>query len=182
MIQTDAPVNPGNSGGPLLDCRGNVIGIVTALENPTGQNVNVGVAFAVAINTAKRYLPDMQSGKTVSHPWLGIAGEDVTPSLAQELGLSVQSGVYVVTVAQGSPAQRAGLRGAFASEREAQRASSLLPGGDVITAIDGHPVTTVEELAGYIDSHYRAGDSVRLDIARDGQKISVTVALAEWPR
>src|SRR6266508_810855 len=71
MIQTDAAVNPGNSGGPLLNCQGQVIGINTLLENPTGQNVNVGVAFAVAINTAKQSLSQMQAGETVSHPWLG---------------------------------------------------------------------------------------------------------------
>jgi len=99
MIQTDAAVNPGNSGGPLLDCQGEVIGINTLLENPTGDRVNVGVAFAVPINTAKRFLPDMLAGETVSHPWLGIAGQEVTPALAEDLDLPVDAGVYVTLVA-----------------------------------------------------------------------------------
>ncbi len=86
MIQTDAAVNPGNSGGPLLNCRGEVIGINTLLENPTGDNVNVGVAFAVAINTATRSLSLMLARETVSHPWLGIAGVDVTAAVAEEVG------------------------------------------------------------------------------------------------
>ena len=118
MIQTDAAVNPGNSGGPLVNCRGEVIGINTLLENPTGQSVNVGVAFAVSINTANRYLTDMLEGKTISHAWLGIAGRKLTPALSQDLNLSVTKGVYVITVAQNSPAQRAGLHGAVRSEKD----------------------------------------------------------------
>src|SRR3990172_12494658 len=89
MIQIDAAVNPGNSGGPLINCQGEVIGVNTLLENPTGDNVNVGVAFAVPINAAKQSLPDMRAGRTVSHSWLGIAGQEITPALADDLGLSV---------------------------------------------------------------------------------------------
>ena len=114
MIQTDAAVNPGNSGGPLANCYGEVVGINTLLENPTGQGVNVGIAFAVSINTAKGSLDELMAGTTVSHPWLGIAGRELTPALAKDLGLSVTQGVYVVTVAKNSPADRAGLRPAFA--------------------------------------------------------------------
>src|SRR3990170_5118405 len=95
MIQIDAAVNPGNSGGPLINCQGEVIGVNTLLENPTGDNVNVGVAFAVPVSTAKRSLPDMLAGRTVSHSWLGIAGQEITPALADDLGLSVEKGVYV---------------------------------------------------------------------------------------
>ena len=182
MIQTDAAVNPGNSGGPLIDCRGEVIGINTALDNPTGQDVNVGIAFAVPINTAKRFLPDMLAGKTVSHPWLGIAGEDVTPALARDLDLSVQSGAYVTIVSAGSPAQEAGLRGAFRSESEAQRSGSQPQGGgDVIVAVDGHDITSVDELASYLDSQKKVGDTVTLTVIRGGEKLSLEATLAEWP-
>jgi S1-C subfamily serine protease len=182
MIQTDAAVNPGNSGGPLIDCRGEVIGINTALDNPTGQDVNVGIAFAVPINTAKRFLPDMLAGKTVSHPWLGIAGEDVTPALARDLDLSVQSGAYVTIVSAGSPAQKAGLRGAFRSESEAQRSGSQPQGGgDVIVAVDGHDITSVDELASYLDSQKKVGDTVTLTVIRGGEKLSLEATLAEWP-
>jgi S1-C subfamily serine protease len=182
MIQTDAAVNPGNSGGPLIDCHGEVIGINTALENPTGQDVNVGIAFAVPINAAKRFLPDMEAGQTVSHPWLGIAGEDVTPALARDLNLSVQSGVYVTLVSAGGPAQDAGLQGAFSSEREAQQSGSQpQAGGDVIVAVDGHDMTGIDQLATYLDSQKKVGDTVTLKVVRGGQELTLDATLAQWP-
>jgi S1-C subfamily serine protease len=181
MIQTDAAVNPGNSGGPLVNCGGEVIGINTLLENPTGQSVNVGIAFAVSINTAKLYLADMLEGKTISHAWLGIAGRKLTPALSQNLNLSVTKGVYVVTVAQNSPAQRAGLRGALGSENEALADTSLPAGGDVILAVDGKEVADVDEVADYLDSQKRAGDTVALDVLRNGSETTIEVTLAEWP-
>jgi len=181
MIQTDAAVNPGNSGGPLANCYGEVIGINTLLENPTGQGVNVGIAFAVSIDTAKGSLNDLLAGTTVSHPWLGIAGREITPALAQDLGLSVTKGVYVVTVAQNSPADQAGLRPAFQSESDAQNDGNLRPEGDVILAVDGNPVSDVDQLANYLDSQKRAGDTVSLTVLRDGQETTVSATLAEWP-
>jgi len=180
MIQIDAAVNPGNSGGPLINCQGEVIGVNTLLENPTGDNVNVGVAFAVPVSTAKRSLPDMLAGRTVSHSWLGIAGQEITPALAKDLQLSVEKGVYVTLVASGSPAQEAGLRGAFRSELEAS-SSDVPEGGDVIVAVDGHTVESLEELAVYLDGQKKPGDTVRLKVIRDGEELSVEVTLAEWP-
>ena len=182
MIQTDAPVNPGNSGGPLLNCRGEVIGINTLLENPTGDNVNVGIAFAVPIDTATRSLPDMLAGRTVSHPWLGIAGQEVTPALADDIDLSVEAGVYVTFVSPGSPADSAGLQGAFGSESEAAQSSTLAGGGDVIVAADGQAVASIEDLAGYFDREKSPGDTVELLIVRDGQELSLEATLAEWPQ
>jgi len=181
MIQTDAAVNPGNSGGPLINCYGEVIGINTLLENPTGQSVNVGIAFAVSVNTAKVYLADMLDGNTISHPWLGIAGRELTPALATDLNLSVTQGVYVITVASNGPAQRAGLHPALRSENELLDDSSLPPGGDVILTVDGKAVTDVDELAGYLDSQKRVGDTVALGVLRNGQETTVTATLAEWP-
>lgn len=181
MIQTDASVNPGNSGGPLLNCQGEVIGVNTLLENPTGESVNVGVAFAVPINTAERFLPDMLAGETVSHPWLGIAGQEITPAVAQDIGLPVDAGVYVTLVSAGSPADQAGLVGAFRSEREAVQSSSLPSDGDVIVAADDQAVASVEDLAGYLDTQKTPGDTVELQIVRDGQELSVQATLAEWP-
>ncbi len=181
MIQTDAAVNPGNSGGPLLNCRGEVVGINSLLENPTGDSVNVGVAFAVAANTAKQSLPQMLAGSTVSHPWLGIAGADVTPALAEELGLDSDNGVYVTVVSAGSPADDAGLIGAFASAIAAGASNDLVPGGDVIVAVDGQAVTSIEEFAGYLAENKKPGDSVELTVQRNGETITITAELAEWP-
>jgi len=141
----------------------------------------VGIAFAVSINTAKLYLADMQEGKTISHAWLGIAGRKITPALSEDLNLSVTKGVYVITVAQNSPAQRAGLQGALRSENELLDDSSLPAGGDVIVAVDGKAVTDVDELADYLDSQKRAGDTVTLDVLHNGQQTPMEVTLAEWP-
>jgi S1-C subfamily serine protease len=169
MIQTDAAVNPGNSGGPLIDCQGEVIGLNSALENPTGQDVNVGIAFAVPINAAKRFLPQMEAGQTVSHPWLGI-------------NLSVQSGAYVTLVSSGSPADKAGLHGAFSSESQAEQSGGQPQGGgDVIVAVDGHSVTGIDDLATYLDTQKKVGDSVSLTINRGGQEQTLNATLAEWP-
>ena len=182
MIQTDAAVNPGNSGGPLIDCQGEVIGLNSALENPTGQDVNVGIAFAVPINSAKRFLPDMEAGQTVSHPWLGIAGEDVTPALASDLSLSVQSGAYVTLVSSGGPADKAGLHGAFSSESQAEQSGGQPQGGgDVIVAVDGHNVTGIDDLATYLDTQKKVGDTVALTVNRGGQEQTLNATLAEWP-
>ena len=181
MIQTDAAVNPGNSGGPLLNAQGEVVGINTLLENPTGQNVNVGVAFAVAVNTAKAEISSLENGQTVSHPWLGIAGVDLTPSVAKETGISADKGVYVTLVSANSPASSAGLRGAFASQNQAQSADTLRSGGDAILAADGQQVTGIDQLATYLDQHKKPGDSVELTVLRDGNQMTITAKLAEWP-
>ena len=107
MIQTDAAINPGNSGGPLLDCHGEVVGVNTLLENPTGDTVNVGVGFAVAVNTVKAELdrPEV-GGEIVQHAWLGIAGLDVTSALNDQFDLTVDQGVYVTYVNPGQPRRR----------------------------------------------------------------------------
>jgi S1-C subfamily serine protease len=181
MIQTDAPVNPGNSGGPLINCQGQVVGINTLIENPTGDNVNVGIAFAVSSESAKASLPDMLAGATVPHPWLGIAGQELTPALARQLDLAAERGIYVTVVAAGSPAEAAGLRGAFASEEEAAQSDTPAPGGDVIVSADGREMASIEELAAYLDTTKRPGDTVELGVVRGSDELSVEATLAQWP-
>jgi S1-C subfamily serine protease len=184
LIQTDAAVNPGNSGGPLLDCHGQVAGINTLLDNPTGQSVNVGVAFAVAINTAKAELDSLEASQTVQHARLGIAGVDVTPTLAQDLNLNVQKGVYVTVVAAGGPAESAGLKGAFASQSAADASDPTAAppaGGDVIVSADGTDMTSIEQLATYLDQNKKPGDTVQLGVVRDGKSMNITATLANWP-
>ena len=130
MLQTDAAINPGNSGGPLLDNSGNVIGINTAAEiGVTGAD---GMGFAIPSNLAAKILPDLIAGKTVSRPWLGISGTALTQATASQLGLSINKGVYIVSVVANSPAEKAGLK-AGGSNAD----GTLVAGGDVITAVDG---------------------------------------------
>lgn len=173
MIQTDAAINPGNSGGPLLNSRGEVIGINTAIEGP-GQG-NVGIGFAVPINTVKRELDDLKAGRQIRHAWLGIGGRAVTESLASQFNLPVKQGVLVVEVSSGGPAAQAGLRGSTLGSD-----GTIQSPGDVITAIDGRQVTSVEDIAAYLATK-RPGDRVRLDIVREGRTMSIDVTLGKRP-
>lgn len=181
MIQTDAPINPGNSGGPLINCQGEIIGVNTLLDNPTGDSVNVGVAFAVAINTAKAELNQLKASQTVQHAYLGVSGEAVSPTMATDLGLTVDKGVYILFVAAGGPADTAGLHGAFATQQQIDAAQDPVPGGDVIVSVDGHDVSTIEELATYLDQNHKPGDKVELGVVRGGQSLTLTATLGNWP-
>ena len=178
MIQTDAAINPGNSGGPLLNASGEVIGINTAIESPV--RGSVGIGFAIPINTAKRFLPDLLKGGEVSHPWLGISGQAITPKLAEEMGLPVNEGVHVAQVMPNSPAAKAGLKGAQQAQRSGRQQNNPSV-GDIITAIDGQKVTKVEQIAQYIDTK-SVGDKVKLDVLRDDKSITLDVTLAAWPK
>jgi serine protease Do len=169
LIQSDAAINPGNSGGALFDRNGNVIGITTAIENPSGQDVFVGIGYAVPINVAKRFLPDLLAGKTLQHPRMGVGLQDITPSVAGSLGLNVQQGVLITSVDSSSAAARAGLRGGA-------RNPNL---GDVVVAIDGQQVKSYNDLANYIDSK-NVGDKVDLKILRDGKEMTLSVTLDAW--
>lgn len=168
LIQADAAINPGNSGGGLFDSDGQLIGITTAIENPSGDRVFVGIGYAVPVNTVQRYLPDMLAGRVIEHPRLGVGLQDVTPALARNLGLKVETGVLVTQVEANSGAQRAGLR--------ANRAGLL---GDVIVDIDGQAMRTFADLANYVDSK-EVGDKVRVKVNREGQEITVEITLDAW--
>jgi len=177
IIQTDAAINPGNSGGPLLNSRGEVIGINTAIFSPSGGSVGIG--FAVPVNTAKRYLPQLIAKGRVAHPWLGITGQSIEEDLAAELRLPVKEGILVAQVFQGSPADRAGLK---AGRRRVQAANRLVVvGGDIITGIDGVKLKSVDDLTAHLDAQREVGDAVRLDILRDGRPMSLQVKLGELP-
>ena len=173
MLQTDAAINPGNSGGPLLDANGMVIGINTAIESPsTGA---IGIGFAVPSSVAQKALPNLMAGKQMVRPWLGISGAALTPALAQQLGLSVNKGVYVVSVNPGGPTDKAGLKGG-----NLDTSGAPAPGGDVITAVDGKTVTSVQDLSSYINTK-NVGDNITLSVLRDGSKMDVQVTLGTWP-
>jgi S1-C subfamily serine protease len=174
LIQTDALLNPGNSGGPLLDTNGNVIGINDAIETSTTGGTT-GIGFAVPSNTAVSELPTLEAGKTVAHPWIGISGETLTSALAKQFGINVNQGVYVASVVSGSPADKAGLKGGNYD-------ANGLPtgGGDVITAVDGNTVNTIESLQSYVAGK-SVGDAVTLTVLRNGSTMTIQVTLAAMP-
>jgi len=170
IIQTDAAINPGNSGGPLLNSRGEVIGINTAIEAAAN-----GVGFAVPVNTAKKVLPELLKGGTIRTPWLGIEGMAVSQELADQLGLKVTKGVYVVGVMTGSPAEKAGLKQSGRNEQDEPSS-----GGDIITAVDDAAVAKVDDILSYFNGK-QPGDRVTLSVQRGDQNISIPVELGEWP-
>jgi S1-C subfamily serine protease len=178
VIQTDAAINRGNSGGPLLDSSGRVIGINTAIFSPTG--ANAGVGFAVPVDTIKRVLPDLLELGRYRHPWLGVRyGYSITPGLAEILKLPVSQGVLLVQLYEGSPLLLAEVRGA---QREAVIGNQVVyVGGDILMEINGQSVTAVEQLDTLLEDNYRVGDLVTLQLLRDGQEFQVEVTLTEQP-
>jgi len=167
MIQTDAPINPGNSGGALLDGKGQLIGINDSIQSPV--EGNVGVGFAIPINRAVTLLPSLEKGIAIQHPALGITAQTLTASTASQLGISQTSGVLVIDAAAGGPAAAAGLHGTGQADAS----------DDIITAIDGHTIATVDQLTQYLDTK-KVGDRVTLSVIRNGQHISVGVTLGAF--
>ncbi|MYD65474.1 MAG: trypsin-like serine protease [Chloroflexi bacterium] len=176
VIQTDAAVNPGNSGGPLFNSAGEVIGITTAVENPAGQSFFIGIGYAVPSNTVLRYIPEMIAGAEITHAQLGIAGVTLSALTAADAGVDAERGVYITNVVAGSAADRAGL--VAASQPDGQ--GDLDQGGDVITGFEGVEILTMGQLSRLIDDR-NVGDEVTLTVVRDGQVIELTAVLRMWP-
>jgi S1-C subfamily serine protease len=173
-IQTDASINQGNSGGPLLDSHGDVIGINSAFYAPTG--TPSGIGFAIPINTARRVAEDLITKGRVRRATLGAEGRAIWPGLAQALGLSVQQGILIERVDPGGPAAQAGLRG---GDRVVLAGlQQLRIGGDIVVAIDGKPVTSQMDL-NLLLNREGPGDTVTLTVVRDGKKIDIPVKLGE---
>ncbi|MCS7251796.1 MAG: trypsin-like peptidase domain-containing protein [Anaerolineae bacterium] len=177
VIQTDAAINPGNSGGPLLDLDGRVIGVNTAIRSPSGGSIGIG--FAIPVNTIKRVVPELIARGRYRHPWLGASFFEITPAFAQAFRLPVDHGLLTVQVVPGSPADRAGLRGA--TQRVRTRFGDVFLGGDIITAIDERPLRRVDELVIYLENYKRVGETVTLSILREGQALTLQVTLGERP-
>ena len=172
MIQTDAAINSGNSGGPLLDSQGNVIGINTAIYGPNGGNVGIG--FAMPINRAKAMLEDFRAGRKPAR--LGVSTVFVGGDLAAALRLPSSGGLLIQQVAQGSAADRAGLRGA--TDAVLVGNSRLLIGGDLITEIDGKPVSEQDAIIRIL-ARKHAGDTMDMKVYRNGRTLSLKVTLSE---
>jgi 2-alkenal reductase len=176
-IQTDAPITHGNSGGPLLDAAGRVIGINAQIRSESGSSDGVG--FAVPINSAARSMRQLLARGRVSYPYVGITSDDLTPSLARRLGQPVQRGALVSRVLEDGPAAKAGLRGG--NRRVEADGRIVTGGGDVIVAIGGRPVTNKDDVARLLIRRYEAGDSATFTIVRDGRRQRIRVKLAERP-
>lgn len=175
IIQTDAAVNPGNSGGPLLDSNSKMIGITTAIFSPVG--ANIGIGFAIPVNTAKKIVPQLIKKGYVSRPWLGITGQNISGDLASLLKLP-SAGILVAKVEKDSPAYKAGIRGG----RDVVMIGNLeiIVGGDMIVAIDGKPIRNMDQIIEEIESK-SIGQTVALTIVRNNKKSIVKVTLAEMP-
>ncbi len=167
-LVTTAPAYPGDSGGALVNARGELVGIVGGISK------DGSVSVSMAIDAIKGVYADLLAG-TVRHAWIGIVGETITDDLALELGLSVRSGVLVLEVVENSPAALAGLLGGQAT------APPALPrGGDIITGVDGRPIRTFGELAAYVLGK-RIGDPLTLELLRGGRTMTVPIILGERP-
>jgi S1-C subfamily serine protease len=177
VIQTDAAINPGNSGGPLLDAAGRVIGINSQIVTGEGASGNVGIGFAVPINTAKRVIPQLMKSGRVLRPYLGITGVTIDSSLGR-LNLPVTDGVLVQEVAPGSPAAKAGIKGG--DTQATLDGSDIALGGDVIRRLDGRKVASMDDVVAAVDPH-RPGDTVQVDLLRRGRSRTVTVTLGQRP-
>jgi S1-C subfamily serine protease len=173
-IQTDAAINRGNSGGPLINSHGEVIGINSAIYTPTG--TTAGIGFAIPINTAKRIAQDLITEGRVHLAYIGVQTIPVGGYLAQALDLPVQEGLLVETSAKGGPAAVAGVRG---GDRVAQAGMQRIAiGGDVIVAIDGAKIANTMDL-NIILNRKRPGDTVTLTVYRGGKKLDIPVKLGE---
>lgn len=177
VIQTDAPINPGNSGGPLLNLRGEVIGINSAIFSTTGQFAGVG--FAIPSNTMTKVVPALITSGSFTHPWLGISGTDMTPGLAEAIGLDEPRGFLVVAVVAGSPADSAGIREGDRPTTVDGRPIEL--GGDVIVSIDDRQVRKIDDILVYLQREKTVGDEIKLTVLRDGQLQDITATLAARP-
>ena len=176
-IQTDAPINRGNSGGPMFDARGQVIGINAQIRSESG--TAEGVGFAVPISAARRSMEQLIQSGRVRYAWLGVTTQTVTPRMAEELGFGADTGAAVQEVVDDSPADRAGLRGG-SQERDFEGVP-IMPGGDLIVAIDGTPVESAEDVVRAVTQRLLPGQRVELTILRGNLQRTVTIVLGERP-
>ncbi len=180
VIQTDAAINQGNSGGPLLDSHGRLIGVNSAIYSPTG--TSAGVGLAIPVDKVLQVVPVLIETGRFPHPWLGIEGlgYEISPALAQTLNLPVESGLLLARLYTGSPADRANLQ--TATEQVIVGNRRYLVGGDILTAIDGAELKAWDDLSAYLQEKTEVGQVVTLTILRNGKKLAVEVTLADTPQ
>jgi S1-C subfamily serine protease len=177
VIQTDAAINPGNSGGPLLNSDGEIIGINSAIISPSGGNVGIG--FAIPVNTAKRVVPELLTKGYVTYPWIGATIQSLIPEIAKYRKLKIERGAMIAEVVKDGPADKAGLKGG--NQRVQVGNMIVLVGGDIVVMADQHDVKTNDELIRYIREK-KPGDTILLKVYRNGNFTDVKVTLSERPR
>ncbi len=178
-IQTDAAINPGNSGGPLLNLNGEVIGVNAQIETSGTSNSNLGVGFAIPVSIVQRVVPALIEAGHYDWSWLGVSGYTVDPSLVKAMNLPLEQGAYVSSVTTGGPAESAGVIGTTDTITQDSRTVEI--GGDVITAIDGQPIKTFDDLLVYLSLQTSPGQVITLSILRNGQNQDISVTLGTRP-
>ena len=177
VIQTDAAINPGNSGGPLLNLRGEVVGINTAIQSSSGEFSGVG--FAIPSNTAIKIVPSLIEDGEYHHPWIGISGRDIDPDLAKVLELKDAKGFLIITVVDGSPADKAGLKGMTATQ--VIDGKEYPADGDVIISVDDKEVRKISDILIHLQREKSVGDTMVLGVVRDGEFMHISLELVERP-
>jgi S1-C subfamily serine protease len=177
VIQTDAAINQGNSGGPLFNAEGEVIGVNTQIATGGTTEGNVGIGFAVPVNTVKEIVSELMADGRVEHPYMGVRMQDVSERVAELYNLP-EDGVLITTVEPGSPADRAGLRGGDTSV--VVDGISYTIGGDVVLEADGRPLRSADELRAAVREK-EPGDRMELEVRRGGETETITVTLGRLP-
>lgn len=171
VIQTDAPINPGNSGGPLLNLSGEVVGVNSAIASLTGSNTGVG--FSIPVKAVRLIVPGLIKSGQYNYPYMGVSFDgEITLSEQQVYGLEQVEGIYILSIAPGSPAEKAGLKAADLNTGK---------GGDLVVAIDGDPVASFADLNSYLIFEARIGQLIELTVIRNGQRMVVPLTLTERP-
>jgi S1-C subfamily serine protease len=178
VIQTDAAINPGNSGGPLIESEGKVIGINSQIQTGGSGDGNVGIGFAVPINTAREVAQQIEDHGEIKHAYLGIRGGSITPDLAKALKLPEEEGVLVNEVVKGGPADEAGIKGGDTSATI--EGASFRLGGDVITEVNGKKISGMEDVINAVNAA-SPGDKLELTVDRDGKPQTIDVTLGVRP-
>jgi S1-C subfamily serine protease len=177
-IQTDAPITHGNSGGPLFDARGRVIGINAQIRSDSGQAEGVG--FAIPINAAKRSFEQLVQTGRVAYGYVGVNAEDLTPTIARRFGYPVERGAVIACIVPGSPGAKAGLRGG--TERRQLNGLEFRFGGDLVVAIGNSSIRSADDLVRVVSESLLPGQVVRFTVLRAGKRLTVPVRLGERPR
>ena len=178
IIQSDAPINPGNSGGPLVNDQGALIGVNSAIEFPV--SANAGIGFAIPSTIVQNVIPELINSGKYEHPYLGISGLSITPDIASAMKLdSTQRGALVEEVVPNGPADQAGLQGS--TRQVTIDGENVNVGGDLITAIDGTPVKSMDDIIAYLADHTKVNQKVTLTLLRNGKEQTVDVTLEARP-